>query len=816
MKELRRAVYPPTPAIVVLLAICAAPLAAQCTNPWSPVPGSTGVEGPVADLLVFDPDGAGPLGRRLLVSGSFAVAGTVLAANLAVYEPTTRTWTTLGPGPYPANLCLAEGPTGDIYVGGNFTSIAGTAAAGIARWDGASWSALGSGVTGTVRAITPLPGGGLVVAGSITAAGGAPANGIARWDGSTWSALGTSALGGTITGWSVVGMPNGDLAAAISVSGTSSVATGVLRFDGTTWSQLGGAFGARRLLVLPSGDLVAGGGSLPGDSTQKVGRWNGTAWLPLPAAPFQDVSDLDLMPNGDLLAAGRFGSSSQQRAAVWDGLHWTTLGESTIASTSGSFSALAVLGNEVFVGGNSLTFGDVSVNYIARWNTSKWSPASPGLALSTRWLATLPNGGVFAGTATGSLVQGLVQRWNGLGWVGIGSGFALGSGNSPVLTGLVGTPSGRLIALGRSSGTTAMPVAEQWTGSAWTTLATSPFGEIRAAVELPNGDLVVGGSFATLSDTTATNVARLSGSTWTPLGTGPGQTVNALAVAPNGDPIALAGLSVMRWNGSEWLQIGLSMPTAPTALVIDRSGAPVIAGNFSGNGVLRWNGVTWVPLGGGTSGAMQSLVVLANGDLVAGPTITGSPRPLERWNGSTWSPLGGPIDATVWSLAVAPNGDLLLAGDFKVADGAVRARFARVSTSCPASVVAVPSNCTFSSGTLAAQTLPWIGGTCRTIATGLPSGGLAVVLTGTQDTAIPLATLLPWPTSNCLLLVLPILQDVVVPVGGRIEAQFAVPNDATMVGMPLHQQVLSLSLDQFGNIFSVRSSNALAFVTGSF
>jgi hypothetical protein len=90
---------------------------------------------------------------------------------------------------------------GDLYAGGNFTTAGGSAAYGIAKWDGTSWSALSSGVGGPVAA--------LAVSGSDLYVGAV--SHIAKWNGRSWSALGS-------------GMNNG--VSALAVSGSDLYAGG--------------------------------------------------------------------------------------------------------------------------------------------------------------------------------------------------------------------------------------------------------------------------------------------------------------------------------------------------------------------------------------------------------------------------------------------------------------------------------------------------------------------------------------------------------------------------------------------------------------
>ena len=80
----------------------------------------------------------------------------------------------------------------NLYVGGDFSTINGTAVANIAKWDGTAWSALGSGLDYGVAALA-VSGTNVFVGGGFTKAGGASALFAARWDASasTWFPLGS-------------------------------------------------------------------------------------------------------------------------------------------------------------------------------------------------------------------------------------------------------------------------------------------------------------------------------------------------------------------------------------------------------------------------------------------------------------------------------------------------------------------------------------------------------------------------------------------------------------------------------------------------
>ena len=81
-----------------------------------------------------------------------------------------------------------------LFVSGDFTSIEGTSASRIAKWDGSAWSTLGSGLNGAAAAMVEFDDGSgpaLYVGGFFTTAGGASANHIAKWDGISWTPVGT-------------------------------------------------------------------------------------------------------------------------------------------------------------------------------------------------------------------------------------------------------------------------------------------------------------------------------------------------------------------------------------------------------------------------------------------------------------------------------------------------------------------------------------------------------------------------------------------------------------------------------------------------
>jgi hypothetical protein len=202
-------------------------------------------------------------------------------------------------------------------------------------------------------------------------------NRVARWDGTTWSPLG-SGLGGSVKALAV--LPNGYLAAGGALGGASNVA----RWDGTSWSPLGTMTGfVYALAAMPNGDIVASGEltQASGSAVQAIARWNGVTWSPLgagltyPGGPA--VTGLRVLPNGDLVACGRFdhaGGTPAHGIARWNGAAWSPLASGPTGSSSGAFTMCLLPNGDLAVGGSlSVMNGLVSVR-MARLTTT--CPAS--------------------------------------------------------------------------------------------------------------------------------------------------------------------------------------------------------------------------------------------------------------------------------------------------------------------------------------------------------------------------------------------------------------------------------------------------------
>ncbi len=615
---------------------------------------------PTVTSLVAMPNG------DLVAAGWFTSIGWASIRTVARWDGSG--WTALGSGvdgswfgPNPQVNALLVEPGGDLVVGGNFTSAGGVPAPGIARWNGSAWSAVGTGFSLSVGAFHRMANGDLV-AGGFTSTG---SYNVARWDGVAWTPLGIGVGQAPVVSVLNAGapivrtfatLPTGDLfAGGLFRTAGSHAANSIARWDGSDWSgMLAGTNGPMRsVLMLAADDYVVGGDftAVAGVPARSIARCRNGVWSPLgvgfgSSVPTRaaSVRALARLPNGDYVAAGDFdsaGGAPVGRIACWNGTAWTPLG----AGVDGRVNALVVMPNGDLVTGGAFTHaGNGVANGIARWDGAAWSPLGSGVgnspnlydplavhSLLVRANGSLVVGGLFS-TAGGSPAW-YIARWDGAAWSSIGAGMygSVYFNSSPGVFALAETASGDLIAGGRftTAGTVAADLIARWDGTNWSAMGQGLWGSdpytrgVHAILPLPNGDLLVGGSFGYSSG--PYNVARWNGVAWSPVGTGLHRAVAGLA-----------------WNDTEALVVGEFVQPDPYSLL-----GPVMAG-------------------------LARLAATCPANAVAGSScVVGEVLAIEQaaWAGSTYRAratgmpgLGVAIDAIGWSGASVPLASILPEG----------------------------------------------------------------------------------------------------------------------------------------------------------
>ncbi len=330
--------------------------------------------------------------------GDFIQAGGVAARGVTRWDGTT--WSALGTGIAGGARTVAAGPGSAVYVGGYFTAAGGRPARNVARWDGTAWHPMGAGLGwGSTRpevtALAVAPNGALY-AGFDTRAYGGNGCGFARWDTTHWNMLDTLGWGNINA---IAFAPNGDVYVGGVLGLANRTILNVARWDGTQWHALGtgvGAIGSNMstLVVAPNGDLYVGGGfrQVNGQLISYIARWDGTTWYPLAVSPPGPVKSLALASTGELYAGGFMPGN----IARWDGTRWTGLGSGLGYDRASSFeqlhvSTVAMLPNgDVVAGGRFGVVGDGSVvtGYFARYSQV---PLGVAAAVAVAPLGICPN-----------------------------------------------------------------------------------------------------------------------------------------------------------------------------------------------------------------------------------------------------------------------------------------------------------------------------------------------------------------------------------------------------------------------------------------
>ncbi len=423
---------------------------------WSPL--GTGVSGGILTGV----SGLLPRGDELLVAGNFTTAGDTAVTGLARWNGTEwtayadRLLTALGADG--SVSALAES-SGGVLAAGDFGQAGDSVVPGLAEWNGSDWAALGAGVAGSVQAVHSTENG-TYVGGQFPTAGGLRVNSIARRQGGRWQALGNGVLSfgqpGLVRAITTHGT-NVYIGGSFTVAGDTS-ATNIARWNGTTWEPLGGGlYGGAGALVLslavaPNGDLVAGGafnqaGEVP---VRNIARWNGSSWSALGEGLVANIGGTVqalAFLGEDLFAGGAF-SQPVPLLARWNGTAWSDVG----GSPDSTVLALAVHAGQLYAGGYFTTIGSVAAHRIARWDGAAWSVLGDGVGASSPMdyvtTVTASGAGVFVAgvfTNAGPVSVNRIARFDGSEWSPLGSGITAGPlGTDPFVYGL-GIQGGELL-----------------------------------------------------------------------------------------------------------------------------------------------------------------------------------------------------------------------------------------------------------------------------------------------------------------------------------------------------------------------------------
>ena len=313
-----------------------------------------------------------------------------------------------------------------------------------------------------------------------------------------------------------------------------------------------------------------------------------------------------------------------------------------------TLQALAVSGQQVFVGGNLTAAGNTRANYVAGYDGTRWCALNKGIS----------------GAPGSTLIYALAADASN---VYVGGWFTNADGSGA-----------RYIA--------------RWDGANWSALGSGTAG-IVSAIKILGSNVYVGGYFTTAGGVTVNGIARWDGANWSALGGGiaGGSQPNVTAIESDGANLYVGGTfttaggvnatNIAQWNGSAWSALGSGL-NGPVRALLFKANTLYVVGSFTNRtsvnltNLAAWDGRAWL-VWAAANGTVRDLV--ANGaNLYAGGDFTSvggvSAKRVAKWDGSNWSPLGDGIQGFgisgqlgVYRMAFDPAGRLYAAGAFNIA-----------------------------------------------------------------------------------------------------------------------------------------------------
>jgi hypothetical protein len=442
-------------------------------------------------------------GTDLYVGGNFTIAGGASANGIAKWDGAS--WSALGAGCRGGVNCIGVLGT-DIYVGGGFTNVGGVNARAFAKWDGFSWT-----TWPTTDGVFQYPlndtanrmlvkDGSLYIGGNFNQAGDVIANHVVRYDGSNFYPLGAKPANGFATppiNVSCIGQAaDGIYVGGLFTAAGKTLLNRIARWDGSNWNDVGGGTiggtgSANRVLAIAGlgSDVYVGGTftGVGGYSVANIAHWDGANWWNMGYGFDSSVGALAVTASA-VYAGGSFTNVTDSftftvnHIAMWDGFNWYSLGSGVNANAT--INAIAVSGNNVYVGGTFTNASGVTANRIAMWDGGTWNSLGTGSAngVSGTVLAIAVNGNnVYVGgtfTNAGTTVVRGIARWDGANWFGLGSGATNGTSTAEVRALAFGSD-GKLYCSGRftnMSGVNASSIA-RWDGTNWTALGSGFYAD---------------------------------------------------------------------------------------------------------------------------------------------------------------------------------------------------------------------------------------------------------------------------------------------------------------------------------------------------
>jgi hypothetical protein len=331
------------------------------------------------------------------------------------------------------------------------------------------------------------------------------------------------------------------------------------------------------LAIGPQGQLYASGFGNQ-DDLRHFARWEGGTWIEL-GNGFKTAGNSLVVDSAGFLYTEMLAESQQNMTTAimrWDGIRWEEItgnfGIVVDALQAGRVSgnvpvvSLAIDGEDNLYAAGSYYYPSEDhtfewpMGYVAKWKDDSWLVLGQGFdQVYITAMVVAATGNVYVSgeqplTPEGS--NSFVAHWDNETWTPLDTNM-LNTTQSLALD-----PSGRLYAYSIWTDIT------DWDGTDWRSITDQLGGEAPAVFDMAvdrNGELCIGGSFESVNDVPARNIACWDGSSWHALAEGLNERVYALAFDPDGELYVVGyfteagGLPAdhaARWDGQAWSALG--------------------------------------------------------------------------------------------------------------------------------------------------------------------------------------------------------------------------------------------------------------------
>lgn len=272
---------------------------------------------------------------------------------------------------------------GKYLVGGFFSSMGYINSTGLSLWDGTKWDSLPKRAFRFDQPVTVnaflKKGGLLYIAGQFDTIAGQPANGLATWDGVNFNPIPLPIDVATASDFfisSIVEYQNEIyVCGGLFNIGTNGSARDIYKFNGSTWvSTTGTGFygsfdGIGRLIVYNNelygcGHLTAANGN----AGNNIIKWNGTNWTDVGfgnTPSFINIQQM-LVYHNQLWVFGVFdkvANSNASNIAMYDGTNWCVLPD----TFDNQVNSATIYNDTIYVGGGfTKVNSDTNMAYVAK------------------------------------------------------------------------------------------------------------------------------------------------------------------------------------------------------------------------------------------------------------------------------------------------------------------------------------------------------------------------------------------------------------------------------------------------------------------